>query len=752
MEVFLKHIHSEDLTKVQETANHGLKSHQKWQGEYRIITKTGTELYWHGTGIAVYDQEGNPIKVVGAITDITKRKWAEEQLRIKDRAMASSFNGIVIADLNGKLIYINDAFSRMWGYTVQDASNVNITNLDSNKDEIIHIINNIKERGFSYGESVAIRKDGSLFDIQYFASLITNSSGKPIAMLSNFVDITERKQSEEKLRRSEEKYRLVTENASDVIWTMDLNFQFTYISPSNEKLTGYTSEKMKNITLNELLTPASVEKALQVFEGEMQLENSNKIDISRSVTLELDEIRADGTIFPIEARMSLLRDVNKNPIGILGITRDITERKRQEDSLKKSEEKFIKAFRSSPIAICVTRISDGRFLEINPALERLIGYTRDEILSQTTLGLGMWVDISERKLLFDDLAKTGSVYNREYRFRSKKGTIIYTRYSGEKINFSGDDSIISVLIDITEQKKAIDLLRKSEEKFVKAFNSSPVAICITRMCDGKFIEVNESLLQLSGYNRIDLLEKSTIELNLWTGDEDRKQVVEQLRMTGTVRDQEFRFRVKDGKEIFVRYSAELIDFSGERCVLSVLTDITARKKIEESLRESEERYRGLVENIQDLIMVTDPEGRVSYISPVCYKVIGYNKDDLIGTIPKIFYPEDNEKVNAKISEAIKGISGSNFEYRIQTKTGEIIWISHSWTPIFTKDHKLKFVVSIIKNITASKIDEKNLKAKIEELEKYKNVTINREIKMVDLKNEVNELCKLLNQKPKYPNV
>jgi PAS domain S-box-containing protein len=105
---------------------------------------------------------------------------------------------------------------------------------------------------------------------------------------------------------------------------MDLNLRFTYFSPSNEKLTGYTTEKALTLSLDELLTPESVERALQAFTAQMELENSQEKDLSRSVTLELNEKRADGTIFPIEVRMCFLRDAQNNPAGVLGITRDIT--------------------------------------------------------------------------------------------------------------------------------------------------------------------------------------------------------------------------------------------------------------------------------------------------------------------------------------------------------------------------------------------------------------------------------------------
>jgi PAS domain S-box-containing protein len=151
-------------------------------------------------------------------------------------------------------------------------------------------------------------------------------------------------------------------------------------------------------------------------------------------------------------------------------------------------------------------------------------------------------------------------------------------------------------------------------------------------------------------------------------------------------------------------------------------------------------------------MLTNPDGRVSYISPACMNVLGYNPDDLVGKIPEIFYSDDIQKVHNALTSAMQGVNGSNLEYRILTKVGEIRWVSHSWSSILTEDRTLKYIVSVVRNITDSKNAMQNLKAKIEELEKYKNVTVNREVKMVDLKKEINELCKQMNREPKYPNI
>jgi PAS domain S-box-containing protein len=139
---------------------------------------------------------------IGFFRDITERKRIEEELNIKDRAIASSINAVVITDVNGVVRYVNDALLRMWGYTDQEAYGMNVVDLASSRDEALRIVSEVKERGFCLGESVARRKDGSLLDVQLSASLVTSSSGAPIAMFSTFVDITEHKRAEKALKEN----------------------------------------------------------------------------------------------------------------------------------------------------------------------------------------------------------------------------------------------------------------------------------------------------------------------------------------------------------------------------------------------------------------------------------------------------------------------------------------------------------------------------------------------------------------------
>jgi two-component system sporulation sensor kinase A len=137
-------------------------------------------------------------------------------------------------------------------------------------------------------------------------------------------------------------------------------------------------------------------------------------------------------------------------------------------------------------------------------------------------------------------------------------------------------------------------------------------------------------------------------------------------------------------------------------------------------------------------MLTQPDGIISYLSPACEKVLGYNAEELIGQQPWIIYPDDLEKAKEVHYRALKGERGTDFEYRIKTKTGKIKWISHSWSPVF-KDDKVQMMTSVVRDITERKKADEKLKEKIDELERYKNVTVGRELRMVELKKRIKKL-------------
>ncbi|GAG39351.1 unnamed protein product, partial [marine sediment metagenome] len=184
------------------------------------------------------------------------------------------------------------------------------------------------------------RKDGTKRSIETSISLKRNSEGEPVGFRGIIRDITEHKEAEEALRKSEEHYRLLAENVTDVIWTMDNNMQFTYISPSVTRQRGYSVEEAMALGMEKSLTPASLEVAAKVILEGLSEEEMGQKDLSKTWTVELEMCCKDGSTIWTEMEATFLRDPDGQAVGILGVARDITERKRAEVELKESEKRF----------------------------------------------------------------------------------------------------------------------------------------------------------------------------------------------------------------------------------------------------------------------------------------------------------------------------------------------------------------------------------------------------------------------------
>ena len=302
------------------------------EGEFEVLTPKGRIITHYIDNPIV--RAGDVVGVQSILTDITERKRGEQALRVKSNAIASSITGVAIAEFGGKLTHVNPAFLKMWGYSHEDEilGRPAVT-FWQREDKAQEIVEALRRMDSWTGQLVAKKKDGSLFDVQLSASTVADETGKPMCMMASFLDVTERKKAEAALQASEERYRLLADNASDVIWTMDMNFRFTYCSPSVTQTMGYTPQEILSKKPDEVLTPASCALVMRILAEEMETERQGHGDPFRSRTVEVEEVHKDGTKLWVEIRAGFLRDPEGKAIGIVGVTRDIDQRKKIEQQL-----------------------------------------------------------------------------------------------------------------------------------------------------------------------------------------------------------------------------------------------------------------------------------------------------------------------------------------------------------------------------------------------------------------------------------
>jgi PAS domain S-box-containing protein len=275
-------------------------------------------------------------------------------------------------------------------------------------------------------------------------------------------EIEIRTKAENAFRASEERYRLLADNVTDVIWTRDLNLNLTYISPSILNQQGYSVEEAKNRTLEESWTSDSFKLVRKVFEEEMEIEKSKKADLSRSRTIEVEVNCKDGSTKWTEAKMSFLRNQDSVPVGIIGVTRDITERRRAEQALRKSEEKY-KNLVENIKEVIYTIDDSGIVTYISPAIKTILDYDSSEIIGRSFTEFIYSEDLLRQKERFERVL-SGPIGPDEYRLLSKSGEIRWVQTSSMPILEKNQTvGLQGVLSDITESKRLQSQLQQARK-------------------------------------------------------------------------------------------------------------------------------------------------------------------------------------------------------------------------------------------------------------------------------------------------
>ncbi|MGD8980507.1 MAG: PAS domain S-box protein [Desulfobacterales bacterium] len=264
-------------------------------------------------------------------------------------------------------------------------------------------------------------------------------------------EIEVRKNTENAFRASEERYRLLANNVTDVIWTRDLNLNLTYISPSILNQQGYSVEEVKDRTLEEGLTPDSLNLVRKVFEEELEIERNQKADSSRSRTIEVEVKCKDGSTKWTEATMSFLRDQDGTSIGIIGVTRDISERKQAEEALRDSEEKY-KNLVENIKEVIYTLDENGVITYISPAVNTILDYDSSEIIGRPFSEFVYSEDLPYQKECFERVL-SDPIGQEECRLLSKSGEVCWVQISNMPILEENQTvGLQGVLSDITESK------------------------------------------------------------------------------------------------------------------------------------------------------------------------------------------------------------------------------------------------------------------------------------------------------------
>ncbi len=314
--------------------------------------------------------------------------------------------------------------------------------------------------------------------------------------------------------------------------------------------------------------------------------------------------------------------------------------KRLVADVRAQEDKFSKTFHSAPYAIAITKLSDGTIFEVNDGFVNITGYQYDEIIGKTTLDLKLWFRTEDRIAVVNELNQGHDVRGVEYQFRHKTGAVITGLFSAILVNIDNETCIVASINDITGRKRTEDALRVAEETYRNIFLNSQIGLFRTDVQTGLILDANDTVARFIGYpDRASLLANPFSLAERYVDAHTRAEMLSLLQVHGEIHNYEARFRRNDGSIIWMRFSAKIVRDKG--WIEGVSEDITERKQVEKALRDSELRYRSLIEYSSDAIFCVDEKGEYKFTNNLFATTFGKTPDYFIGKTFWDIYPKEH---------------------------------------------------------------------------------------------------------------
>ena len=588
---------------------------------------------WFSNSLTGLIRDVKIIRRWGVQRDITDKKKAEQQLaesEAKFRFLTEKMNDIIlVTDLSFRTTYVSPSIKKVIGFLPEERMRQDVT--EQMTPESLSVVRTIlaqeleREQNDTSDPDRTItipldyyHKDGSTVLLECVISGIRDDNGVLTGIHGVSRDITDRKRAELALAESETKYRMLIETLNEGIWVIDKEAVTTFVNPKMAEILGYTVEEMRGRSLFAFMD----DKEHQICERNIE---RRKQGIKEQHDFEF--LKKDGTRIYTSLETTPITGRGGEYLGTIAGVADITQRKRDEENLRVATEKYTKAFLSTPDALTISELDSGRFIEVNDAAIRIFGYSRDELIGKNSLELGIWPDKMVRGSLVEKIRTQGRVVQFEVVERRKSGELFHASVTADTMYIGNASYLIATTRDISDRKQVEVKLRESEARYSSLFTNSYSVSILIDPDTGRIVDANDAAARYYGYSREQLTAMGIFDLNRL----DKKTVIQNLIRAKDERAKHFfsTHYIASGEKRNVEIFSGPITVQGKPLFYSIIHDITERKRVEESLKESEARYSSLFTNSYSVSILIDPDtGMIADANEAATQYYGYSKEHL----------------------------------------------------------------------------------------------------------------------------
>ena len=593
------------------------------------------------------------------LKEIENRQLIEASEKKQRSILKSAMDGYWLTDTEGCLLEVNDAYCRMSGYREDELLTMHVPDFEAVEDP--HLVADHMQKVISQGsdrfESKHRRKDGTVFQVEVSIQFRPEEGGQCVCFLR---DITERKQAEQTLKHNHDLNERIMETSPSGIIRVDAIGKVIYANKRAETILGINLSKTKTRAYNDPTWK------IVGFDGQPFPEESLPFNIVKNTGVPVFDVQhaiewPDGNKIYLSINASPLFDNNGNFDGIVASVEDISEKFISEQKYQMLFNEMINGFALHEIIINDKGLPiDYRFLDVNPAFEKLTNLKKKYLVGKTVLEVMpktefSWIEkygkvaLTGKPILFENYSQEFDRYYQVTAFRPAQ------------------NQFACIFMDITKRQQAENNLRDREQKYKSLFDQSNDGIFLHDF-KGIIIDTNLKANKMLGYEQGELSQLSLQILHPDSEAEVSRQAFEQTKSKGQFVF-ESKFIKKDGSIIDVDISSSIVD-QKKGIVQGIVRDITERKKAEESLKESKEKYRILVENANDSILVAQ-DGVIKFLNQKTEELTGYLAAELKKMpFADLIHPDDKKIVIERYKRRIEGEKfASTYSFKIVHKSG-----------------------------------------------------------------------------------